>query len=188
MTKEQKEKKQEAPYKKRLQPVRKAHIDDITKRFSAIQTDRMYKPYNRTIRKKDRKSQQMSDVMPFSLAEASFPPPPPPMSAAAASFPPPPPPMSSAAMSAEAAEAAASQRDFEELLGMSPNDFGNETKYVDDMDFITQSFSNASLKDRKPGSLGGYRKHKSRRHKTRRHKSRRHKTRRHKTRRHKSRR
>ena len=116
----------------------------------------------------------MSDVMPFSLAAASLPPPLAPITAAA--------------MSAEAAEAAASQRDFEELLGMSPNDFGNETKYVDDMDFITQSFSNASLKDRKPGSLGGYRKHKSRRHKTRRHKSRRHKTRRHKTRRHKSRR
>ena len=163
--------------KRRVQPVRSSHIDDITKRFGAIQTDRKYKPYNRTIRKKDRKSQQMSDVMPFSLAAASLPPPLAPITAAAMS-----------AEAVEAAEAAASQRDFEELLGMSPNDFGNETKYVDDMDFITQSFSNASLKDRKPGSLGGYRKHKSRRHKTRRHKSRRHKSRRNKTRRHKSRR
>ena len=163
--------------KRRVQPVRSSHIDDITKRFGAIQTDRKYKPYNRTIRKKDRKSQQMSDVMPFSLAAASLPPPLAPITAAAMS-----------AEAAEAAEAAASQRDFEELLGMRPNDFGNETKYVDDMDFITQSFSNASLKDRKPGSLGGYRKHKSRRHKTRRHKSRRHKSRRNKTRRHKSRR
>ena len=35
--------------KRRVQPVRSSHIDDITKRFGAIQTDGKYKPYNRTI-------------------------------------------------------------------------------------------------------------------------------------------
>lgn len=160
--------------KRRLQPVRSAHIDDITKRFGAIQTD---KPYNRTpIRKKDRKSQETYEVMPFSLAAASFPPPPTQQ-------------MSAAAMSAEAAEDAAREREFQELLDMGPDDYGDArtaraARAAYDVNDLANDMSGISMNE----IGGGYRKHKSRRHKTRRHKFRRHKFRRHKTRRHKFRR
>jgi len=85
------------------------------------------------------------------------------------------------AQAAEAAEDAAREREFRELLYMGPDDNGDAR---DEVDVLTNDMSRISMNKRG----GGYRKNKSRRHKTRRHKSRRHKTRRHKTRRHKSRR
>lgn len=90
------------------------------------------------------------------------------------------------AQAAEAAEDAAREREFRELLYMGPDDNGDAR---DEVDVLTNDMSRISMNEINMNEIGGgYRKNKSRRHKTRRHKSRRHKTRRHKTRRHKSRR
>ena len=216
MPKSKTEKKQEvpyerSPYERRLQPVRKAHMDDITKRVAAIKTGRMnngqrismlntgrYDP--KLVEEADaadaaddvyaRKFQRLAEAA-TAQAEAE-------REEAQAQA-------AEAAATAEAvreailaaereaqaqaqaaeaaarAEDAAREREFRELLYMGPDDNGDARDEVDD---LANDMSGISINKRD----GGYRKHKSRRHKTRRHKSRRHKTRRHKTRRHKSRR
>ena len=189
MPKSKTEKKQEvpyerSPYERRLQPVRKAHMDDITKRVAAIKTGRMnngqrismlntgrYDP--KLVEEADaadaaddvyaRKFQRLAEAA-TAQAEAE-------REEAQAQ----------AAEAAARAEDAAREREFRELLYMGPDDNGDARDEVDD---LANDMSGISINKRD----GGYRKNKSRRHKTRRHKSRRHKTRRHKTRRHKSRR
>lgn len=72
----------EDSYERRIQPVRTAHIDDMTKRFGNVKINKknrssskktISKGQSRSIRKKARKSQQKDAETPFFLAPSSIP-------------------------------------------------------------------------------------------------------------------
>jgi hypothetical protein len=212
MPKSKKEKKQEVPYERRRLPVRNAQIDYVTKLISDMPTNRTIKPRSRLMlntghydpklveeadaadaaddvyarkfqrlaeaataqAEAEREEAQAQAAEAAATAEAV-------REAIAAER-----EAQAQAQAAEAAEDAAREREFRELLYMGPDDNGDAR---DEVDVLTNDMSRISMNEINMNEIGGgYRKNKSRRHKTRRHKSRRHKTRRHKTRRHKSRR
>ena len=201
-------------HKRRLRLFRKAHVNELTKRFGNMKTGRMnngqrismlntgsYDPkaveeadaadaandvYAREYQEMDVEtpinSQEMSAVMPFSFAAASFPSPTEAAARAQAAE------AAATAQAAEAAEAAATAQAAEAAARAADvlNDLANSISRMGVSEMGGNEKNKNEINMNEIG--GGYRKNKSRRHKTRRHKSRRHKTRRHKTRRHKSRR